>query len=333
MAVLGSDRAREHLINVYHQDSFPGYLERLDSMRMAFDAFTAGDWNRNIYNGWLHVLKLNLEPVVRPHRRSLVAKFTQSPVYADKTLMTTCSSWTELRHDTILYAKQSYTTVGTKRLPEEPPPDRAYVEPKPAVFRRLAGLAAELRRLAAAVEEADKKLDALVATASKLADIADSELKGQEMSRQDAEFCKHIHSKIASMTKFSVGFRKKYLAEPKPVPPQTEPKLKPESDQLEEIWTYAEKLDLGCSEPEDMVLVADVHTHPTTGSVLEEAVGNPVRLYAVIPFYGKQYLAIGACYSYYEFTKPMSQRMTDEEWRALDPKPPMPVWTQSFITR
>jgi len=29
----------------------------------------------------------------------------------------------------------------------------------------------------------------------------------------------------------------------------------------------------------------------------------------------------------------MSQRMTDEEWRALDPKPPMPVWTQSFITR
>ena len=80
-----------------------------------------------------------------------------------------------------------------------------------------------------------------------------------------------------------------------------------------------------------MALVADVHTDPNSGSVLEEAVGNPCKVYAVIPFYGKQYLAVGACFSYYEFTKPMNQRMTDEEWQALSPRPPMPVWTKSFI--
>jgi hypothetical protein len=80
-----------------------------------------------------------------------------------------------------------------------------------------------------------------------------------------------------------------------------------------------------------MALVADVHTDAYNGRVLEEAVGNPCKVYAVIPFYGEQYLAVGACYSYYEFTKPMSARMTDEEWQALKDKPPMPVWTKSFI--
>jgi len=80
-----------------------------------------------------------------------------------------------------------------------------------------------------------------------------------------------------------------------------------------------------------MALVSDVHTDVPRGKVLEEAVGNPGKVYAVVPFCGKQYLAVGACYSYYEFTKPMSQRMTDEEWQALRDKPPMPVWTKSFI--
>ncbi len=84
-----------------------------------------------------------------------------------------------------------------------------------------------------------------------------------------------------------------------------------------------------------MALVADVHTDPNLDSrrVLEVAVGNPCKLYAVIPFYGKRYLAVGACFSYYEFTKPMSERMTDTEWQEMNPKPDMPVWTRSFITR
>jgi hypothetical protein len=61
-----------------------------------------------------------------------------------KQLQTQLASWAELRHDTILYGKQSYTTTAC----EYP---AGYVEPVPAFFARLGFLAAEgASRLAAA---------------------------------------------------------------------------------------------------------------------------------------------------------------------------------------
>ncbi|MFO7650496.1 MAG: DUF3160 domain-containing protein, partial [bacterium] len=104
MAALGSDRARELLIDVYHQDTFPGYVAALDSMRAVFAGFDTADWNQNAYYGWLYALKLNLEPVRPARRRALTARFLTSEAYPDKTLVTSCGSWAQLRHDTILYA-------------------------------------------------------------------------------------------------------------------------------------------------------------------------------------------------------------------------------------
>jgi hypothetical protein len=34
--------------------------------------------------------------------------------------------------------------------------------------------------------------------------------------------------------------------------------------------------------------------------------------------------------SYYEFTWPMADRMTDKAWQELEKRPPMPEWTRSF---
>ncbi|MEO0084962.1 MAG: DUF3160 domain-containing protein [candidate division WOR-3 bacterium] len=90
-----------------------------------------------------------------------------------------------------------------------------------------------------------------------------------------------------------------------------------------------------CSEADTkMALIADVHTDPNTKQVLEVGVGKPFFIYAVIPFQHKQFLALGGVYSYYEFTKPLSERMTDEEWQkalSQEPKPDLPVWANSFI--
>ena len=91
--------------------------------------------------------------------------------------------------------------------------------------------------------------------------------------------------------------------------------------------------ELTSEEDKKMALVADVHTDPNTGEVLQVAVGNPCELYAVIPSKGKNYLAVGACFSYYEFTKPMSERMTDKQWQELTDRPAMPEWTRSFVTQ
>ena len=79
-----------------------------------------------------------------------------------------------------------------------------------------------------------------------------------------------------------------------------------------------------------MAIVADVHTDVNTGQVLEEGVGVVFTIYVVVQAEGRIFLAKGGVFSYYEFLQPMSNRLTDEQWQAME-KPPLPEWTQSFI--
>jgi hypothetical protein len=60
--------------------------------------------------------------------------------------------------------------------------------------------------------------------------------------------------------------------------------------------------------------VADVHTNPVGNEVLEEGVGDVNFLVVAIDNQGDRAAYVGPVYTYYEFRKPASQRMTDEEW-------------------
>ena len=64
----------------------------------------------------------------------------------------------------------------------------------------------------------------------------------------------------------------------------------------------------------DQPIVVDVHTEPSTGQVLQEALGRPRIVTKKIA--GKTE-ARGALFSYYEFKWPLKDRLTDEKWRAL----------------
>jgi hypothetical protein len=83
-------------------------------------------------------------------------------------------------------------------------------------------------------------------------------------------------------------------------------------------------------------LVADVATGPDSNGALvalEEADGQPTKIYVILPD-SPWRVAIGAVYSYYEFTVPSSGRMTDEQWQAqveAGTNPAQPDWTQMFI--
>ena len=83
---------------------------------------------------------------------------------------------------------------------------------------------------------------------------------------------------------------------------------------------------------EPMPVVADVHTDGNSLTVLEEGVGFPYAIYVICNIEGRPVLTKGAGYSYYEFTKPLTERMTDEKWReTLQTEPPSPpTWSQSF---
>ncbi len=84
-------------------------------------------------------------------------------------------------------------------------------------------------------------------------------------------------------------------------------------------------------EDQKSAVVADVATG--MGRVLEEGVGYPTNIYVVLPNAPYQ-VAVGAVYTYYEYTVTPDQRMTDEGWRAqleAGNAPALPDWTSEFI--
>jgi hypothetical protein len=298
MAVLGSDRARMLLKNVYHEDHFLNYKAQLDRLTSEFGRLTPDEWNQNVYFGWVYALKLQNEPVAKSLH---LPKLCFQTAYADKCLVSTCGSWAQLRHDTILYAKQSYTMLATAILPVKRPETRiVYVEPKPAVYAQVETLAARM-------------LDGLAA-----------------------------HKVLSDDIKYRLGRLETLAAHLQSIAQKEIDGVKPGSDEINYVWPVGDIMaDFGAfpgaqayrnDEDKSMATVADVHTDPNTGMVLEEAVGHPLELYVLASFGGKSYVMKGGMFSYYEFTKPLAERMTDAQWQQMPP-PPMPEWTQSFVTQ
>jgi hypothetical protein len=83
--------------------------------------------------------------------------------------------------------------------------------------------------------------------------------------------------------------------------------------------------------------IADVHTDPESGGVLEVGVGDANFLVLAVDSAAcgsGHSVYVGPAYSYYEFTQPASSRMTDSEWetRLGTPGPPQrPAWTSPFV--
>ncbi len=308
MAALGSQRARHHLLDTYHEDRFDNYVSQLDAVTGELARMSDTRWHSTVFLQWLYALKLNLEPVGQFREGATIPLFARSRAYADKALMTACGSWAELHRDVILYSEQMYTAYGC--MPPPPPKHQAYVEPKPRVFGEITSMADGLKKKLSdarvANEHTLKACERLGDVSRTLSRLAQKELDDIDLSEDDIEFCHDIGSHIGGIT--NEMFRA--------VPLDSDP-----------MFTRLR------TRPEPIPVVADVATDPNKDQVLEIAVGNPCRLYVLIPFYGKTYLAVGSCFSYYEFPKPASQRMTDEEWRALDPKPPMPKWTRSLVRK
>jgi hypothetical protein len=124
--VLASDRAEHwlaHDIAVY-----PGLSAQLAVLRESFDLYALADWTKSTYNGWLYGLRPLLAPMAAG-----APEFMQSAAWQDKELNTALASWTQLRHDFILYGKQTYIPAPWSEGP-------GLVEPVPATFERLAAL-------------------------------------------------------------------------------------------------------------------------------------------------------------------------------------------------
>ena len=289
MAILGSERASDILENL-KDSNYVNYSRQFSLLKNEFNEFSDEDWNKNLYWSWLYTLK----PLLKVFDEGYPT-FMQTQAWRNKELTTALASWAELKHDTILYAKQSYTPLMAS-LPEEKPVF-GYVEPVPEFYLRLLSLtkmtSEGLNDMGVLNESAMQALESLDFILTRLSEIAEKELRNEQLSQEDYDFISNFSELL--------------------------------EDTIADVDERARKT----------TVVADVHTDQNTRNVLEEAVGYvKVIIVAIETPDGDIQLCAGPVLSYYEFKQDMSERLTDEAWRDLlssDP-PDEPEWISDFTS-
>ena len=303
-AALGSDRALAHLDDL-GDTALPNYSANMEELRATFAGYGEEVWTQNLYWAWIHSLRPLLAPAGEGH-----PQFMRSEAWLDKQLTTALGSWTELKRDTILYAKQVYAERGYDSLPPpEPERPRGYVEPVPELYARVAGLTRmTVEGLASRGLLADFDREALVAMerlALGLQAMAEKQLRGEALSAEEYEQIRFYGADIEALT---------FAADD------------------EGIYQGRGGFPAG-GEDLQAAVVADIATDPG-GQVLENGVGRVFEIYVVAPIEGRLVLTKGGVFSHYEFAQPLGDRLTDETWRAMldaGEAPPLAAWTGSFM--
>ena len=298
MAVLGSKRAAE-LIKLRGDASYKDYNEQAAALEKIYGATTPDEWHQNLYWRWFHALL----PLLDGPGAKAPQAFQASPAWTDKNLQTALGSWAELRHDTILYAKQSYTGLTKSMVPMKPSLPYGYVEPAPEVYGRLAEMFGDLRTklegLGIASDGIPQKLTQFEEMLSRLKGMSELELTGKTLTDEDYEFLSFIDHWFKGLMYF---------------PPQLMARITSDTDSR-------------------MDIIADVHTEPNTGKVLEVAIGSPADLYVLVRDERGYRVCRGGAFTYYEFKQPMSNRLTDEQWQKMGKeqrRPQRPEWLRAL---
>jgi hypothetical protein len=281
------------------------YATQLSGLRYLVDAYDPGFWNGYLYNVWLQAIRL-LNP---PADRTGLPDFAVTAAWQHEKLNTQLSSWAELRHDNLLYAKQSYTGGVICSFPH------SFVEPNPGFFAQIAQYAKTAKPFFDGlgmwvVPHYFERLDSI---SSRLETIARKEIEDEAFDEEEIQFLK------------TMVYTGGICGEP-----------------LAAGW-YSELY----YNPDDVIrkefVVADVHTQPTDGAgivvgrVLHAGVGKvDIGVFlADSPSNGFKPTAFaGPVMSYYEKITEDFDRLTDERWAELvdlDRVPERPDWINIYL--
>jgi hypothetical protein len=253
-------------------------------------------WNENLYNVWLSALRaLSPGEFVGDPTESGMPEVTGTEPWGRRILNTQLASWAELRHDTILYAKQSYTSGAECEFPD------GYVDPYPELYgalERFADLGVEITgRLEERAASADltSRLSGyfteLKTVATTLREMAEHERTGTPFSDEQLAF---INESVGTSNSGCV------------------------SDGV--VGWYARLFfDTWAADDFDPT-IADVHTQPTdevgndVGKVLHVGTGQPRLMVVTTNTCAGPRAYVGLASSYYEHVTDDFERLNDEEW-------------------
>ena len=311
-AAMGSERAYE-ILDGMGETTYANYPEQMAKTQQWLSGLSVEDWTETLYNTWLYAFYPLLEVPGQGY-----PSFMQSPAWTDKQLNTVLGSWAELKHDTILYAKQVYAELGGGPPPPPPLPPKGYVEPVPHFYARLAALTAMTQEGLAdrgmLTEQDADSLQHLEDLAHALQTMAEKELRGEALTDEEYDRIRYYGGELEHLTMAA-------------------------SDSEDDAPGLGSFMD---EEPQAAV-IADVATDPGAPGgpvVLEVAVGRINEIHVIVPVVEADgsvslQVAQGGVFSYYEFPWPADDRLTDEAWRQMlaeNTAPSLPDWTNTFYT-
>ncbi len=310
--VLGSNEAAALLEPELDQYGYQGLLHEL---RFLVDAHPQEFWDASFYAGWLSAVRA-LNPSAQEY--AAYPEPMRTKAWRHKTLVTQSASRAELRHDTLLYAKQSYSGGIGCEYPD------GYVEPVPAFYARMGQIG---ERGAAVVDALDLAGYSVIANGgtvaaeyfaswsgvmATLADIASRELAGETLTGEQIAFLGQV------IEQETIGC----------------------GEIAYDGW-YPSLFYNPATLAESRPTVADVHTAPTdaagtpVGWVLHTATARPMLLVLTVPTCDADLARayIGPMSDVRTVLTESFERLDDETWREMldDGQGARPPWSASFI--
>lgn len=304
MSVLGnktSDTLVQNWISTNAPDSDKVLANNLNALKDNFSKISTDVWTQNIYWGWLYTIKSLYTGDVD---KTGYPMFVKNDSWNLKNLQASLGSWTELKHDTLLYAKQSYAELGGGGEPPTPPPvPKGYVEPNVPFLDRLIALT---QMTEDGLKSRDlingifvSRNDSFLKSLNFFKNIAVKELQNEKISDDDFE-----------TLRTEAGYMSRLL------------------DALpgEEIHEKDAR----------SALIADVQTDVKKNQILYEADGIPNYIYVAVKDQNGTRLTKGLVFNYFEFNTPIGQRLTDQDWWKLNytqdksKLPAIPNWVQTL---
>lgn len=278
------------------------YHSRLGASRVLFEKYPY--WDRNLYTLWLDALR-----ALSPDLPTTVPTVMRSRTWQEKQMNTQLASWAQLRHNTLLYAKQSYTGGITCFYPD------GYVEPYPEFYRTIGKLVKRLGQFIGTMGLTGYSVDIQTweSATTSLAAMAETELAGEPLTSAQIA----ILNQMISTTPRYIGCGETFYD-------GWYFKLFPTQDEcLQSKPCIADVHTIPPSDisPSNMVL------HAATGDasfvIIQAATGNDCgTLYA------------GVVSSFYQRDETPIKRLTDSEWTTVlrgGTKPGVPAWFGKYV--
>lgn len=325
------------------RDGLP-YAQNLTALARVFDRIPTGAWEESIYTRWLAALRELSAPDIAADVRFPQAMRTRA--WEMRLLNSQLASYTELKHDTVLYAKQPYTGMITCEYPA------GFVEPIPGFWEKM-------KQMAEATATNLAKLPAVgtITVVNPEMPWAPMVVDLQQRQSLRINFCNSFAQQMAQLEALA---RRELFQEPFSdgetafirglMNRQDHPYFGPTFDGWYPGLFYKDYGQMPGGEDSNGSnkadpLVTDVHTAPPDlvdpiGGVLHEATGNVDLLMIAVDNGPDRMVYAGPMLSHYEFILPGPNlvRLTDGDWAVRlaglsgEKMPPeRPDWTRSYL--